>query len=167
MWCVSAHTAQAHLSLITSRGCGIVHGSTGTQTSKSTLTKGAARSLMFLQKGMFKWVSRYCKTQSSLFLCSYLSMLELFAFFFPFKRRFACCTCLMWHTGFHSRFWWSCFPLDPIISCDHFSWTSLFGTKAIFGPVDQNPGWAKPLQTNHLHCCWSCLERTKWPSGCL
>lgn len=75
MWCVSAHTAQAHLSPITSRGCGIVPGSTGTQTSKSTLTKGAARSLMFLQKGMFKWVSRYCKTQSSLFLCPYLSVL--------------------------------------------------------------------------------------------
>lgn len=165
MWCVSAHTAQAHLSLITSRGCGIVPGSTGTQTSKSTLTKGAARSLMFLQKGIFKWVSRYCKTESSLFLCPYLSV--LICLFFSFQE--VLCLLHMPYMAYrlHSWFWWSCFPLDPIISCDHFSWISLFGTKAIFSPVDQNPGWAKPLQTNHLHCCWSCLEWTKWPSGCL
>lgn len=69
MWHVSVHTALL-LFLITSQGCGIVYGLIGIQISKSTLTKGAARSLMFLQKGVFKWVSRYCKTQSSLFLCS-------------------------------------------------------------------------------------------------
>lgn len=67
---MSVRTAQVHLFLITSRGCLIVHGSTRTQTFEFTLVERAARCLMFLQMGMFKWVSRYCKTQSSLFLCS-------------------------------------------------------------------------------------------------
>lgn len=161
MWGVSVLTAQAHLFLITSQGCGIVHRSTGIQVSKPTLTKGAARCLMFLQKGVFKWVSRYCKTQSSLLCCSESICQCLWVICtFSFKRCSACCTCLTRHTGFHSWFWWNCFPLDPIISCDCFSWTSLFGTKAIFGPVDQNSGLVKALQTHPLHCCWSCLVQS-------
>lgn len=113
--------------------------------------KRAARCLMFLQMRMFKWVSIYCKTQSSLFLfsesiCQCLGYLPFFFFFF--KRCPAICTCLKLHTGFHSWFWWCHFPLYPIISCDHFSWTSVSGTKAIFDPVDQIPRLVEPLPTS-------------------
>lgn len=170
MWCVSVHTAQAHLLLIKSQGYGIILRATGIWTSKATLTKGAAGHLMFLQKGMFKWVSRYCKTQSSLFLCSesICQCLGYVPFFFSLQELLFLLHMLYMAYRLPQLFWWNCFLLDPIISCDHFSWTSLFWTTGHFWSRGSKSCISKAFKAlHHLHCCWSCLVWTKWASGCL
>lgn len=172
---MSVHTSRVYLFPTTSWSCWIVFGWTWIQTSKFTVTKRAARCLTFLQIGTFKWASSYYKTHSSLFLCSesigqclvFLSPLFFFCFFFSFKKCFASCTCHKSHIDFHSSCWGTHFPLDPVISCDQFSWTSVFGTKAILNLMHKNPRLTESLHIYHLYFSWCCLRWTKRFSGCL
>lgn len=126
-------------------GCWIVHGPTRTQTSRFTLTDRAAWCLMFLQMGKFKPVAS--KTQSSFysFVLKVFVNVAICIFFFFSSRG----TLLAAHALGHIQA--SMANSDEAIRSSYPLWPLLmFGKRAILDPTDPNP-----LQTPHLHCCWS------------